>query len=332
MARPDANKWEAACADEIGVFDHMEVYEVVPCPKGRKVVGSKWVFRIKRGPDGNIQKYKARIVTQGFTQIEGIDYDEMFAPVAKLASLRAILVLAAEQNLEIHQMDVKSAYLNGNLEEEIFMVPPPGLEVLNRMVLRLKKAVYGTKQGGQVWYEDISGTLKLMGYQHTDTDHAVFVHTRNNTPSIIALYVDDITMVSSDLDAINCDKEALKRRYQMSDLGKIAWILGIHIIQDHLAGRIALSQEKYINEILERFGKSDVRPISTPALANEHLPKLENPKVDAKHYQRMVGALMYAMLRTRPDLAYTVAALGRHAANPGDDHQRTLDRTFRFFQ
>jgi len=254
----------------------------------------------------------------------------MFAPVAKLASLRAILMLAAEQNLEIHQMDVKSAYLNGNLEEEIFMAPPPGLEVPNGMVLCLKKAVYGMKQGGWVWYEDISGTLKLMGYQRTDTDHAVFVHTRNNTPSIIALYVDDITMVSSDLDAINCDKEALKRRYQMSDLGKIAWILGIHIIQDHLAGRIALSQEKYINEILERFGKSDVRPISTPALANEHLPKLENPEVDAKYYQRMVSTLMYAMLGTRPDLAYMVAALGQHAANPSNDHQRALDHTFRY--
>ena len=332
MARLDANEWEAACTNKIRVFDHMGVYEAVPHPKGRKIVGSKWVFRIKRGPDGNIQKYKARIVARGFTQIEGIDYDKMFTPVAKLASLRTILALATEQNLEIHQMDVKSAYLNGTLEEEIFMESPPGLDVPDRMVLHLKKVVYRTKQGSQVWYEDISNTLKSMGYQRTDADHAVFVQNKENVPSIIALYVDDITMVSDNSGAINHDKEVLKRHYQMSDLGEIAWILGIHIIRDRPAGRIALSQEKYINEILERFGKLDTCPISTPALANEHLLKLEKPEVDARHYQRMVGALMYAMLGTRPDLAYTVAALGRHAANPRDDHQHALDHAFRYLR
>jgi Reverse transcriptase (RNA-dependent DNA polymerase) len=148
MAHPDANSWEAACADEMAVFDHMGAYKVVPHPKDRKVVGSKWVFCIKRGPDSGMQKYKARIVTQGFTQIKGVDYNEMFAPVAKLALLCIILALAAEQDLEIHQMDVKSTYLNGTLSEEIFMEPPPGLAIPNGMVLHLKKAVYRTKQGG----------------------------------------------------------------------------------------------------------------------------------------------------------------------------------------
>ena len=270
----------------------MGVYKVVPCPKGCKVVGSKWVFWIKRGPDGKIQRYKARIVAQGFMQIEGINYDETFALVAKLASLHAILALAAEQDLEIHQMDVKSAYLNGTLEEEIFMEPPPGLEVPNNMVLHLKKAVYGMKQGGRVWYDNISNTLKLMGYQCNDADHAVFIRNKDNVPSIIVLYIDDITMALSDLGGINHDKEVLKRHYQMLDLGEIAWILGIHIIQDRSTGRIALSQEKYINEILEHFGKSDARPISTPMLANEHLLKLEGPEVDTKLYQRMVGVTL----------------------------------------
>jgi transposase InsO family protein len=332
MARPDANEWEAACMAEMSVFDHMGVYEIVPRPKDRKVVGSKWVFRIKRGPDGAIQKYKARIVAQGFTQIEGIDFDETFAPVAKLASLQTILALAAEQDLEVHQMDVKSAYLNGNLSEQIYMEPPPGLEVPEGSVLHLKKAVYGTKQGGRVWYEDIRDTLKTMGYQRTEADHAIFSRNNNNTLSIIALYVDDITMVSKDLGVINQDKNMLKRRYEMTDLGEMSWILGVHITRNRLEGWIALSQEKYINEILDRFEKSDVRPISTPTLPNEHLVKLPSPEVNAKLYQRMVGALMYTMLGTRPDLAYTVATLGRHAANPGDDHQQALDRAFRYLR
>ena len=135
-------------------------------------------------------------------------------------------------------------------------------------------------------------------------------------------------MVSNSLEAINQDKEELKKHYKMTDLGEINWILGMHVTRDHDAGWIALSQEKYIDEVLERFGKSDIRPISTPALANEHMMKLTEPEIDIKSYQQAIGALMYPMLGTHPDLAYSVAALGRHAANPGHEHQRALDRVF----
>jgi Reverse transcriptase (RNA-dependent DNA polymerase) len=148
MAQPDTAEWVSACDNERKAFEQMGVFEIVSRPCDRKIVGSRWVFRIKRGPDGTIQKYKAHVVAQGFTQVEGIDFDETFTPVAKLASLRTILVIAAERDLELHQMDVKSAYLNGVLKEEIFMNPPPGFNVPNGMVLRLRKAVYGTKQGG----------------------------------------------------------------------------------------------------------------------------------------------------------------------------------------
>ena len=332
MACPDAAEWEMACEAEKRAFEHMGVYEVVPRPKGRKVVGSRWVFRIKRGPDGTVLKYKARIVAQGFTQIEGVDYDETFAPVAKHTSLRVILALTAKHNLEVHQMDVKSAYLNGELKEEIYMEPPSGFDTPEGMVFRLVKAVYGTKQGGRVWYEDIRATLESMGYQHTEADHAVFIRTTDSFPSILALYVDDITMASKDIKGIERDKEMLKARYQMTDLGEISWILGIRVTRDRKAGWVALSQEKYIQEMLERFGKSNVRPISTPTLANEHLTKLPSPELEVKPYQSAVGALMYPMLGTRPDIAYAVATLGRHAASPGPEHQRALDRTFKYLR
>jgi Reverse transcriptase (RNA-dependent DNA polymerase) len=171
-----------------------------------------------------------------------LDYDETFAPVTKFTSIRVIIALAAEHDLEIHQMDVKSAYLNRELKEKIFMEPPPGLEVLDSMVLKLLKAVYSTKQGGCVWYESICTKLENMGYQCTEADHAVFICVREDgTLSIITLYVDDITMVSNSLDTIREDKEALKRAYQMSDLGEISWILRMHIMHDRLAGWIALS-------------------------------------------------------------------------------------------
>jgi Reverse transcriptase (RNA-dependent DNA polymerase) len=148
MSHLDAAQWEAACEDEMRSFESMGVYEIAPCPKDRKVVGSKWVFRIKQGPDGSIQKYKACIVAQGFTQVEGLDYDQTFAPVAKFNSFRAVLAIATECNWDIHQMDIKAAYLNGRLEEEIFMELLPSFDVPEGMVLKLIKAVYGTKQGG----------------------------------------------------------------------------------------------------------------------------------------------------------------------------------------
>ena len=150
-----------------------------------------------------------------------MDYDETFAPVAKLASLCMILALAAEHNLELQQMDVKSTYLNGDLHKEIFMEAPPGFDIPGGMVLRLIKAVYGTKQGGQVWYEEISEKLGTMGYQRTEADHAVFTRTGGDA-SIIALYVDDITIAGSNLKAINSDKENLKHFYEMMDLGDLS--------------------------------------------------------------------------------------------------------------
>jgi Reverse transcriptase (RNA-dependent DNA polymerase) len=329
MARPDAADWEMVCDAERRAFESMGVYDIVPRPKGRKVIGSRWVFCIKRGPDGAILKYKARLVAQGFTQIEGVDYDETFAPVAKLASLRVIMAMAAERDLELHQMDVKSAYLNGELREEIFMEAPLGFDIPNGMVLCLIKAVYGTKQGGRVWYDEIREKLRTMGYQRTKADHAVFTRGGGNA-SIITLYVDDITMVASDLETINQDKEDLRKSYEMTDLGNLSWILGMHVTWDRSKGWISISQEKYSDDVLERFGKESSRPMVTPALAGEHLTKVSEPEVDVKVYQSAVGALMYPMLGTRPDLAFAVGALGRHSATPGAEHQHALDCVFRY--
>jgi hypothetical protein len=333
MKRSDAADWDAACEDEIRMFQQMGVYDVVPRPEGRKVIGSKWVFRVKRGPDGEVQKYKARIVAQGFTQVEGLDYDQTFAPVVKLSTFRTILAIAAQQNLTIHQMDVKSAYLNGKIKEEIYMEAPPGLEIPEGMVLRLNRAVYGTKQGGQVWYEDVCATLTELGYKRIEADHAVFIRRIGDVLSIIALYVDDFNLVGPPGSPdIQKDKEVLKRKYQMTDLGEVSWILGIHVTRNMEEGWISLSQEKYLEEVLERFDMANLRPISTPSLANHHLVRLPSPEVDAKHFQSALGALMYLMLGTRPDIAYTVAALGRHAANPGVEHQHALERLFRYLR
>jgi len=332
IASPNTLEWLAACEEEMCTWKDMDVYDVIPHPKGRKVIGSKWVFRVKQGPDGSILKHKARIIAQGFTQVEGIDFNQTFAPVAKFSSLCTIFALAAEHDLKVHQMDVKAAYLNADLKEEIYMEVPPGFDILEGHVLRLKKGVYGTRQGGHVWYIDFSSTLSELGYMRMEADHTVFVHKSSGFPDIITMYVDDMGLISESLEHINHDKEALRRHHQMTDLGEMGWILSIHVTRDCKKGTIALSQEKFIKETLVRYGMSEARPISTPALANKHLLKLSSPKVDTKSYQCALGSLIYPMLGTHPDLSYAIAALSRHTANPGPDHQRALERMFRYLQ
>jgi len=223
MVHSDAAEWDVACKDEIHNFQQMGVYDVVLWLKGRKVVGSKWVLRIKHGPDGQVQKYKAHIVAQGFTQVEGLDYDQTFTPVIKLSTFCTILTIAVQQNLTIHQMDIKAAYLNSKLKEEIYMEAPPGLEIPEGMVLRLNRAVYSTKQGSRVWYEDMCGTMMEMGYTRIKADHAVFIWRCSDVLSIIALYIDDFKLVGPpDSDDVHKDKETLKKKYHMTDLGEIS--------------------------------------------------------------------------------------------------------------
>ena len=182
-----------------------------------------------------------------------------------------------------------------------------------------------------MWYEDVCTTLTELGYKRIKADHAVFIRRIGDVLSILALYVDDFNLVGlPGSPDIQKDKEVLMRKYQMTDLGKISWILGIHVTRNVEEGWISLSQQKYLEEVLEHFDMADLRPISTPSLANQHLVRLPSPEVDAKHFQSTLGTLMYLMLGTHPDIAYTIATLGRHAANPGAEHQHALKQLFHY--
>jgi hypothetical protein len=179
----------------------------------------------------------------------------------------------------------------------------------------------------------MSSTLNEMGYTRTKADHTVFVcPSPDITPDIITLYVDDMGQISESLERILQDKAKLSKHYQMTDLGEVSWILGIRVDCNREKGTIALSQGNFIKEILECYGMSDSHLISTPALTNEHLVKLELPEISAKSYQRALGTLIYPMLGTHPDLSYTIATLGHHAANPGLDHQRALECVFHYLR
>ena len=333
VSGPDAREWMAACAEELKTFVEKELFDEVEKPRGRKVVGSKWVFRTKYGADGQIQKYKARLVAQGFTQVHGIDYTETFAPVAKFTSIRALLALAAKLDLEIHQMDVKSAFLNGDLEEEIYMSPPPGFPpASDGYVWKLKKSLYGLKQASREWYKKVRTEFESLGFTRSQADHSVFHKIVDGKLLIVAVYVDDMLILGKSTAHILALKGKLEETYEMTDLGEARWILNMEVLRDRGKHTLKLSQDKYIEEILERHGMADCRPVSTPMAQNQKLTKLTEAEIDPKDYQRALGSLMYAMLGTRPDIAYAVGVLSQHAATPGEEHWTALMRVYRYLR
>ncbi|CDO75139.1 hypothetical protein BN946_scf184772.g6 [Trametes cinnabarina] len=333
MSRPDAEQWKAACAEELLSFAKAELYDEVERPRNRKVVDCKWVFRIKHGPDGKIQKYKARLVAKGFTQVEGVDYTDTFAPVTKFASIRMLLAFAAKHDLEVHQMDVKSAFLNGDLEEEIFMEAPPGFQQDKAHVWRLQKSLYGLKQASREWYKKVRALFESLGYSRSNADHSVFYKRgKDGDLTVVAVYVDDMLIFAKDRAAVDHIKLELGVPYEMSDLGEARWILGMEIIHDRARKTITLSQHQYVENILKTHGMANCRPVSTPMAPNQKLLKLNVPEVDERAYQSALGSLMYAMLGTRPDLAFAVGMLSKHAASPGKDHWTALMRVYKYLR
>ena len=323
MRSAEAEEWEAACQYELDALAKNGAWILVDLPPGRKAVKSKWVFKLKSSG-----RFRARLVAKGFTQVPGVDYDETFSPVARFESIRLLLALAALEDWDVHQMDVKSAFLNGVLEEEIFMEQPPGFITTGQetRVCRLFKALYGLKQASRAWNLQFHGVLTELGFTRTHADAGVYVRHQHGGVLIIILYVDDITLMGSSLDNITSTKDALSDRYEMTDLGEIESYLGMRIVRNRAERRIEIDQSGYIADVLERFGMTDANPHHTPlpAGADVHLVKytgVASPS-EIKHYQSLIGSLLYIQIGTRPDIAFAVSRLAQYAANPSPQHLR----------
>jgi hypothetical protein len=265
----NSTDWMDACAYEIDALTKSGTWELVDLPPGRKAVKSKWVFKLKT--DG---RYRARLVAKGFMQIPGIDFDETFSPVARFESLRLLLALAALEDWEIHQLDVKSVFLNGVLEEEIYMEQPQGFILAGQetKVCHLRKAIYGLKQASRVWNLQFHAVLTELGFMRTYSDAGIYVYHRKTTtgPMFIILYVDDITIMGASLDAIKKLKEDLAKRYKITDLGEIESYLGMRITRDRSRKRLEIDQSSYLMGILTRFNMADANAHNTP------LPRCRN--------------------------------------------------------
>ena len=339
MSRPDRDQWERATKDEYDSIQSAGTWALVPLPPGRQTIGCKWVFKLKRKSDGTIDRYKARLVAKGYAQKAGVDYGETFAPVAKFSAIRALLSMAAHYDFEIQQMDVKTAFLNGDLDHDIYMTQPEGYVVpgQEQLVCKLRKSLYGLKQAGRAWYEKIDNVLRELGFIPLQSDPCIYVLIRTNVAVFIALYVDDLLLLSNSMPALVKLKADLSQQFSMKDLGDVQYVLGIQIERNRAAHTLSISQGEYIRHVLERFGMTDCKPVATPLESSSKLTKADSPApgsaTDAafvRLYQSAVGAIMYAMLGTRPDIAYAVTALSQFNSNPGQSHWSAVKHVLRY--
>lgn len=334
LESPDRKHWLEAMEAELESLRKNNTWVLVELPKGRKAISNKWVLRIKRDAAGNILKYKARLCVRGFTQQRGIDYKETFASVAKMASLRVLLALAAFGNWELHHMDVKTAFLNAKLDEEIFMVQPDGAVEAGKehLVCKLNKALYGLKQAPRAWYFRLHVELLHMGFKRLDADHSLYMWMEDGDILALVIHVDDIVIASNSMEVLKEFKDAMAQTFEMTDLGELSFYLGIKIERDRSKGVIRMSQAHYVAEVLERFGMSECKSVGTPLDTKTRLLPYDGVATpgEVREYQRVVGSLMYAMVATRPDLGYAVGALSRHLANPGPEHWTAAKRVLRY--
>ena len=339
--RSDWPKWRKAIDVELENLKTAGTWEVVERPEGTNVVDSKWVFRLKKDAEGRVVKWKARLVARGFTQIYGVDYFETFAPVARLASIRTILAIAARNYWEIDMFDFHSAYLNGVLDEDIYMEQPPYHEEKDRShyVVKLKKSLYGLKQAGRKWYDSLRHSLAEVGLTRSAADPAVFYARVGVDIVVLAIHVDDTTITGSATKLIKEFKGRIHDKFEITDLGPVSSLLGLVIERDRAARTLYISQKSYIESIIRRFNLEDAKSLTVPIDPNAQLSKDQCPETDegkkamkAVPYREAIGALNWLAVGSRPDIAFVVGQLAQYMENPGRVHWEAVKIVMRYLK
>ncbi|GJR19898.1 uncharacterized mitochondrial protein-like protein [Tanacetum coccineum] len=305
-------KWLKAMKTELESIVKNNTWKLVPLPKGVVPIGLKWLFKIKRNADNSIMKYKARLVAKGYVQQPGIDFDEVFAPVARLKTIRLLIALAARKGWKIHHLDVKTAFLHGELKEDVYVVQPEGFEKPGEeeKVYKLAKSRFCLRQAPRAWNLKLDNTLKEMGFQQCMQEKAVYKAVINGEFIIVAIYVDDLFMTWTSLNCINEFKRRMASQFEMSDLGELTNYLGIEVSQGKDC--VEIKQERYARKILKEARMEDCNTILYPMEKDLKLSKAaDEPEVEATQYRKVVGCLCYLLL-TRPDLTYSVGVVSRY--------------------
>ncbi|GJW94488.1 putative ribonuclease H-like domain-containing protein [Tanacetum coccineum] len=324
--------WVDAMQEELLQFEIQKVWILVDLPYGKKAIGTKWVYRNKKDERGVVVRNKARLVAQGHRQEEGIDYDEVFAPVARLEAIRIFLAFASYMGFIVYQMDVKSAFLYGKIDEEVYVSQPPGFldSKYPEKVYKVVKALYGLHQAPRAWYATLSTFLLKNGYRRGTIDKTLFLKKDKHDIILVQVYVDDIIFGSTKKSWCDEFEALMKSRFQMSSMGELTFFLGLQVKQK--PDGIFISQDKYVAEILKKFDFASVKTASTPIETQKPLVKDEEASdVDVHLYRSMIGSLMY-VTASRPDIMFAVCACSRFQVTPKTSHLSAVKRIFRYLK
>lgn len=326
----DAKYWKGAMEEEMKSHELNGTWTLQELPANRKPIKSKWVFKAKLDDAGNVARYKARLVAKGCSQKYGIDYIETYSPVVRYTSIRFLMALAVQYDLKIHQMDAITAFLQGDLEEEIYMEQPEGYHDGTDRVCKLNKAVYGLKQAGRQWNIKLDVALKTFGLTKSKMDPCIYFS--GDLRLLVAIYVDDFLLFYKDEERLRGIRDFLNGKFRMKDIGPAKNCIGIRICQGN--NFIELDQSNYIKEILTRFGMQDSKPVKTPSDTSQKLSVQMVTETNALTgqvpYQEAVGSLLYLTQSTRPDIAFAVNDVSRFNNNHCEAHWKAVKRIFRY--
>ena len=333
MSSPDALKWKDAIRSEIRSHVKNHTWDLVAHPRDAKVIGCKWVFAHKYDENGNICRYKARLVARGYLQTHGVDYDQTYAPVASMNSIRVFLAVCCKRGYAIKQFDVETAFLNGDLEETVFMQPPEGIRTDENLVCKLRRSLYGLKQAANVWFKTIRAAFVEMGLVQSRADPCIFI-LNGDHPVYVLLYVDDLLIGCLEPDQAGEIAANLSQRFKLKSLGDAKFVLGMEIEYSRERGVLLLKQSSSVRRLVERFRQDDAAPVRSPNVVGQDLNPDDKQKVlaNGKRFRELIGSLLYIANCTRPDIAVSVSVLSQFMDQPHEMHWRGAIRVLRYLK
>lgn len=329
-----ANDWQLSMQKEYDALMANNTWSLVNLPSGKKAIGSKWVFRIKRNKEGEIEKYKSRLVAKGCGQQFGVNYWETFSPVIRYETIRMLFAIAAEKQLHMHQVDISNAYLNSKLQEDVYMRQPENFvdKQHPNKVLKLQKAIYGLKQSGRAWNNTLDEVIQSMDFKRCKNEPCLYVKDHQQQFSYIAVYVDDLIIICPTEDDINEIKQKIALKFEMQDGGQLNFFLGMEIYREGKQGAVSLCQKKYIRSLLDNYSMQHCRPVATPldpgfqvGCTNEKCAK-----VNITQYQSLIGSLMYLAVLSRPDIMHAISKLSQRNTDPHVEHETAAKHVLRY--